>query len=78
MSNSKNLFKKSFKSKKVVRLNFFTSGARLAFTKLRPAFVKALIFYQFDLKHHIRVETDTSGYANGGVFCQLTLDDLSQ
>ena len=45
---------KTSKSKKTVgSSDFFTLGARLAFTKLRPVFVKALIFYHFDPKHLI-------------------------
>ena len=49
------LFKsKNFsKSKKTVGLDFFTLGARLAFTKLRQAFVKAPIFHHFDPERHI-------------------------
>ena len=66
LSKSKNLFK----SKEIVRLNFFIFGARLAFTKLRQVFVKAPIFQHFDTKRHIQIETDASGYAIGGVFNQ--------
>ena len=62
----------------MVGSDFFTSRAKLAFTKLRQAFVKALIFYHFDLEHHIRIETDASGYAIGGVFNQLTLSNSGQ
>ena len=63
--SSKNLFK----SKKTVRSpDFLTPGAKLAFTKLRQAFLKALILYYFDLERHIQIETDVSGYAIGGVF----------
>ena len=75
-SKSKNLFKKLSKSKKTVGLDFFTPRARLAFTKLRPAFVKASILHHFDPERHIQVETDISGYAIGGVFSQLILDNL--
>ena len=71
---SKNLFK----SKKTIRLDFFTPRARLTFTKLRQAFVKAPILYNFNPKRHIRVETDTSGYAIGGVPSQLISNDLGQ
>ena len=53
------------KYKKTIRSDFLTPEARLAFTKLRQVFIKALIFYHFDLKCHIRVETDTiSGVFN--------------
>ena len=65
------------KSKKT-ELGFLTSGARKAFTELRQAFIKAPILQHFDPKRHIRVETDASGYATGGVLSQLTSDDLGQ
>ena len=75
MFKSKNLSK----SKKTVRsLDFLTLGAKLAFTKLRQAFLKALILHHFDLERYIWIETDVSGYAIGGVFSQLSSDDLSQ
>ena len=67
---------------------FFTPKARLAFTQLRQTFVEAPIFHHFDSKSHIRIETDASGYAIGGILSQLssgtrpdkvgTKDDLSQ
>ena len=63
------------KSKKIVKLDFLTHGAKLAFTKLRQAFLKAPILHHFDPERHIRIETDVSGYAIGGVLSQLTLDD---
>ena len=65
------------KSKKIIRSEFLTPGARLAFTQLRQAFIKAPILYQFDLERHIRIETNVSSYAISGVFSQLTLDDFS-
>ena len=72
-SKSKNLSK----SKKTVGpLSFFIPGVKLAFTKLKQVFLKALIFYHFDLECHIRIEIDELGYAISGVFSQLTLDDL--
>ena len=71
-------FKNFSKSKKTVESDFLTPGSRLAFTKLKQAFVKALILYHFDPKSYIRIGTDISSYAIGGVFIQLTLDDLGQ
>ena len=69
----------SSKSKKTIRsLDFFTPGAKLAFTKLRQAFIKALILYHFDPEYHIRIETDVSGYTIGGVLSQLTSNNLGQ
>ncbi len=46
---------------------FLTADARRAFTKLRQAFLKAPILNHFDPERHIRIETDVSGYAIGGV-----------
>ena len=42
--------------------DFFTPEARLAFTRLRQAFVEALILHYFDPKSHIRIKTDASSY----------------
>ena len=59
-------------------LDFFTSGAKLVFTKLRQVFFKAPILYHFDPEDYIYIETDVSDYAIGGVLSQLTLDDLGR
>ena len=69
---------KTAKSKKIVETDFLTPRAKLAFTKLRQAFFKALILYYFDSKCHIRIGMDVSGYAMSGVFSQLSLDNLGQ
>ena len=63
------------KSKTMVRSDFFTLQAKLAFAKLSQAFVKAPILHHFDLERHIRIEMDASGYAIGGVLNQLTSDN---
>ena len=68
--------KKLSKSKKIVRSDFLIPKTRLAFTKLRGVFVKALILYHFDPKHYIQVETSILSYAIGEVFSHLTSDDL--
>ena len=57
---------------------YLTPKARLAFTQLRKAFTKALIFRHFDPKCHIRIEIDMSGYAIGGVLSQQTSDNSGQ
>ena len=54
--------------------NFLTPDAKKVLNYLRLAFIKALIFQYFDLESHIRIETDASGYAIGGVLSQLNLD----
>ena len=71
-------FKNLSNSKKTIRSDFFTFGARLVFTKLRQAFVKALILHRFDPDHHIQIEIDVSGYAIDGVPSQLNSDDLGR
>ena len=48
-------------------LSFLTPEARSAFNRLRLAFTEAPILRHFDLECHIRIETDASGYAIGGV-----------
>ena len=54
--------------------NFLTPNAKEAFNHLRLAFIKAPILRHFDSESHIRIETDASGYAIGGVLSQLNLD----
>ncbi len=49
-----------------------------AFTELKQAFIEAPIQNHFDPEHHIRIETDTSGYAISGIFSQLTSDNLGR
>ena len=60
------------------RLGFLTLKARLAFTQLRQAFVKAPILYYFNPECHIQIETAKFGHAISGILSQLTLDNLSQ
>ena len=71
--------KNSSKSKKTIRSSdFLTPGAKLAFTELRQAFLKAPILHHFDPERHIRIEMDALGYAIGKVLSQLTSDDLGR
>ena len=77
-----NLFKneKSRNSTRVLNIgttrkpNFLTSDAKKAFNHLRLTFIKALILRHFDPESHIRIETDASGYAIGGVLSQSNLN----
>ena len=55
---------------------FLTPGAREAFNQLRQAFTEAPILQHFDPECHIRIETNASGYAIGGVLSQLTPDQV--
>ncbi len=57
---------------------FLTANARRAFTELRQVFVKAPILNHFNSERHIRIETDASGYAIGGILSQLTSDHLGR
>ncbi len=47
--------------------SFFTADARRTFTELRQAFVKAPILNHFEPERHIRIQTDASGDAIGGI-----------
>ena len=51
--------------------NFLTSEAKLAFSRLRQAFIEAPILHHFDPKRYIRIETHASGYAIGDILIQL-------
>ena len=53
-------------------MGFFTPETRLTFTQLMPAFVKALIFYHFNQKNHIRIETNALSYEIDGILSQLS------
>ena len=55
-------------------IEYFISEARIAFTQLKQAFTKAPIFQYFNLKYHIQIETNKSGYAICKVFSQLNFD----
>ena len=48
-------------------MGFLTPKARLVFTQLRQAFVKAPILHHFNPKSHIWIETNASSYAIGGI-----------
>ena len=43
-------------------IGYLTPDTRRAFTQLRQVFNKAPILQHFDLKCHIRIETNMSGY----------------
>ena len=51
--------------------NYPTLDAKRAFDQLRQAFTEAPILQYFDSERYIRVETDASGHAIGGVLSQL-------
>ncbi len=67
---------KAFRAKNLGQSgSFLTADVRRAFTELRQSFLEAPILNHFDPERHIRIETDASSYAIGGVLSQLTLDD---
>ena len=74
--------KKSAKSRRMRSAHseepkFLTSEAKEAFNRLRQAFTEAPILRHFDPECHIRIETDASGYAIGGVLSQLTPNQVT-
>ena len=62
------------KSSKSKNPAFLIVNTRQAFIQLRQVFTKAPILSHFNLERHIRIETDTSGYAIDGILSQLTFD----
>ena len=54
---------------------FFTSNTRIAFIKLKQAFIKVPILNHFDPKYPIRIETNALGYTIDEIFNQLTSDN---
>ena len=58
-------------------LDFFISGARLAFIKLTQTFIEIPILHHFDLKYHIQIETNISSYAICEILSQLTANNLA-
>ena len=54
--------------------NFPTPNAKKTFNHLRLLFIKVLIFWHFDLKSHIRIEINASGFSIGEVLSQLNLN----
>ncbi len=84
--NIKNLSSvvKSAKSKKpnFVKNNsskteFLILRAKKAFIYLRKAFTKAPIYWHFNPKRYIHIETDALGYAISGVLSQIIWDQHS-
>ena len=52
--------------------NYLTPDAKKAFDQLRQAFTKASILQHFDLEQYIRIKTNVSRHAIGGMLSQLT------
>ncbi len=58
--------------------DFLTPEAKKAFIHLRKTFTETPILRHFDSEYHIRIETNASEYAIGGVLSQMTSDHLDQ
>ncbi len=58
--------------------DFLTPKAKKAFIHLQKAFIEALILRYFDTKCHLRIETDTLGYAISEVLSKMTSDYSDQ
>lgn len=54
-------------------MGFVAPEDRLVFTELRQAFIKTQILHHFDLKYHICIKNNLSGYVIDRVFSHLTL-----
>ena len=68
---------KSDKSNNSEKPKFLTSEAKQAFNRLKQAFTKVPILQHFDLKSHIRIETNASSYAIERVLSQLTPNQVT-
>lgn len=53
-------------------MRFVTLKVSVTFTCLRKTFIKELILYHFDQKHHIGIETHVYGFAIGGIISKST------
>ena len=54
--------------------NYLIPDAKKTFNQLRQVFTEASILQHFNPEQYIRVETNASGHAIGGVLSQLTND----
>ena len=76
-ASKKSAKSRRMKSARLEEPKFLTSKAKEAFNRLKQAFTKASILQHFDPECYIRIETDTSGYAIGGVLSQLTPNQVN-
>ncbi len=73
-SKKSDLPKASFAKINSSGTDFLTPEANKAFIHLQKVFTEAPILRHFDSEYYIRIETNASGYAIGGVLSQMTLD----
>ena len=84
-ANDRNLSKKFKNAKSEIQMRvrtteeptFLTPGTKEVFNQLRQVFTKAPILWHFDPECHIRIETNTLGYAIEEVLSQLTFDHVT-
>ena len=55
------------------KLIFLTSNTKKAFNHLKQVFIGASIYQHFNLKSHIQIKTDVSGYAINRMLSLLNL-----
>ena len=70
-AKSENLFK--FNARKI-KSSFLTPNAKTIFNCLRLAFIKAFILKHFDLKCHIKIETNVLSYTISRVLSQFIFE----
>ena len=58
--------------KAVDDVTFLNPEAKLAFLRLRQAFIKTSVLHHFNPERYIQIEINASGYAIGGILSQLT------
>lgn len=56
----------------------FISRAEKIFITLRQAFIKVVIQNHFNIKHHIQMKMNVSGYTTSEIFHQQNFNDLRQ
>ena len=60
--------------KAIEKLNFVIPNAKKTFNYLQLAFIKTLIFQDFDLESQIWIKTNALGYIIGEMLSELNLD----
>ena len=78
MVKSKNHDFSCYSKNMKARSDFLTPKARLAFTKPRQIFVKALILHYFDLEYNIWMKSDTFKNIICDILSQLTSNNFDQ
>lgn len=66
--------KSDFAKNRAFSIDFLISKAKRAFFSLRKVYIEVWILHNFDLRHHIQIETDVLDCIIVRVFTQPTLD----